>query len=69
MPGNPGAGSDIFARVIADIIRKEKLVSQPIILNNKAGGGGAIAAVYAAQKRGDPYFPRSLSDFPVRSGC
>src|SRR5687767_14043153 len=23
VPGNPGAGSDIFARLIADIIRKE----------------------------------------------
>jgi len=55
VPGNPGAGSDIFARLVADIIRKEKLVSQPIVISNKAGGGGAIAAVYAAQKRGDPH--------------
>ena len=51
VPGNPGAGADIFARMIADLIRKEKLVAQPIVITNKAGGGGAIAAVYAAQKR------------------
>ena len=55
VPGNPGAGSDVFARLIADLIRKEKLVSQPIVITNKGGGGGAIGAVYAAQKRGDPH--------------
>jgi putative tricarboxylic transport membrane protein len=62
VPGAPGAGSDIFARLVADIIRKEKLVSQPIVINNKAGGGGAIAAAYAAQKRGDPY---TIVSFPT----
>jgi putative tricarboxylic transport membrane protein len=55
VPGNPGAGSDVFARLIADLMRKDKLVSQTITINNKGGGGGAIAAAYAAQKRGDPY--------------
>jgi putative tricarboxylic transport membrane protein len=73
VPGNPGAGSDVFARLIADLIRKERLVSQPIVINNKAGGGGAIAAVYAAQKRGDPYtvvsFPTGMMlTAPLRSG-
>ena len=55
VPGAPGAGSDVFARVIADLMRKEKLVTQTITINNKAGGGGAVGAAYAAQKRGDPY--------------
>src|SRR5688572_30421302 len=55
VPANPGAGSDVSARIVADIIRKEKLVAQPLVINNRGGGGGAIAASYAAQKRGDPY--------------
>jgi len=55
VPGNPGAGSDVFARLIADLIRKDKLLPQAIVINNRGGGGGAIAAAYAAQKRGDPY--------------
>jgi putative tricarboxylic transport membrane protein len=72
VPGNPGAGSDVFARLIADIMRKEKLIAQPIVVTNK-GGGGAIAAVYAAQKRGDPYtvvsFPTGMMlTAPLRSG-
>jgi putative tricarboxylic transport membrane protein len=73
VPGNPGAGSDIFARVIADLIRKEKLLTQPVVITNKAGGGGAVAAFYAAQKRGDPYtvvsFPTGMMlTAPLRSG-
>lgn len=73
VPGNPGAGSDVFARLIADLIRKEKLLAQPIVITNKAGGGGAIAAFYAAQKRGDPYtivsFPTGMMlTAPLRSG-
>jgi putative tricarboxylic transport membrane protein len=73
VPGNPGAGADVFARVIAEIIRREKLLPQPVVINNKAGGGGAIAAVYAAQKRGDPYvvvsFPTGMMlTAPLRSG-
>jgi putative tricarboxylic transport membrane protein len=62
VPGNPGAGADIFARLIADLIRKEKLITQTIVINNKGGGGGAIGASYAAQKRGDPY---TIVSFPT----
>jgi putative tricarboxylic transport membrane protein len=61
VPGNPGAGSDVFARLIADLIRKDKLTAQPIVINNKGGGGGAIAAAYAAQKK-DPY---TVVSFPT----
>jgi putative tricarboxylic transport membrane protein len=73
VPGNAGAGSDIFARFVADIIRKEKLVAQPIVINNRAGGGGAIAFSYVVQKRGDPYFVLAvptgmIMTAPLRSG-
>ena len=39
VPGNPGAGADIVARLVADLIRKEKLVAQPIVITNNGGGG------------------------------
>lgn len=73
VPGNPGAGSDGFARLVADLMRREKLLAQPIIITNKGGGGGAIAAAYAAQKRGDPHvivsFPTGMMlTAPLRSG-
>lgn len=62
VPGAPGAGSDVFARLIADLMRKDKLLAQSIVIVNKAGGGGAVAAAYAAQKRGDPY---TIVSFPT----
>jgi putative tricarboxylic transport membrane protein len=51
-----GGGSDIFARKISDILTKDKLISQPISVVNKAGGSGAVAYNYVLQKKGDPHY-------------
>ena len=50
-----GGGTDIFGRVVAEIIAREKLLNQPINVVNRAGGGGAIAYTYTKSKRGDPH--------------
>jgi putative tricarboxylic transport membrane protein len=50
----PGGGSDLFARLIADSINKGKLTSQPVVVVNKAGGGGAVALNYVAERK-DPH--------------
>lgn len=71
-PTGPGGGSDLVARVVADIIAKETLLPQPIVVQNRAGGGGAVGQTYAAAKRGDPYIVlvagTSLLTVPVRTG-
>jgi len=51
-----GGGSDIFARTMASAFEKDKLLPQPIVVENKPGGSGAIAFAYVAGKKGDPYF-------------
>ena len=51
-----GGGSDIFSRTLASAFDKDKLMSQPIVVENKPGGSGAIAFGYVASKKGDPYF-------------
>ncbi|MCX5818335.1 MAG: tripartite tricarboxylate transporter substrate binding protein [Deltaproteobacteria bacterium] len=51
-----GGGSDIFARTLASAIEKDKLLPQPIIVENKTGGSGAIAFAYVAGKKKDPYY-------------
>ncbi len=51
-----GGGSDIFARTLSSAFEKEKLLPQPIVVENKAGGSGAVAFAYVAGKKGDPYF-------------
>ena len=52
---SPGGGTDIFARFIAELLTREKLVSQPVNVLNRVGGGGAIAYTYIKSKRGDPH--------------
>ncbi|MBI2163441.1 MAG: tripartite tricarboxylate transporter substrate binding protein, partial [candidate division NC10 bacterium] len=37
-----GGGSDIFARTLAAAFEKEKILPQPIVVENKPGGSGAI---------------------------
>lgn len=51
-----GGGSDIFARTLASAFEKDKLLAQPVVVENKPGGSGAIAFGYVAGKKGDPYF-------------
>ena len=51
-----GGGSDIFARTLAAAIEKERILPQPIVVENKPGGSGAIAFAYVGGKKKDPYF-------------
>lgn len=51
----PGGGTDNFARTVQSIATKHKLVDQPIIVSNKAGGSGAEGYVYGKSQTGDPY--------------
>ena len=51
-----GGGSDIFARTLAAAVEKDKLLPQPIVVENKPGGSGAIAYAYVAGKKRDPYY-------------
>lgn len=50
----PGGGSDLLARSVATMIEKEKLLPVRMQVVNKTGGGGAVAAAYLAEKKGDP---------------
>src|SRR5689334_5431783 len=52
---NPGGGTDVFARLIMDILGREKLITQPMVVQNKVGGAGAVAFSYVKSKRGDPH--------------
>ena len=53
----PGGGSDIFTRVVADIIAKDKLLPVTTAVLNKAGGGGAIAQNYVENPA---YYPPEM---------
>jgi len=49
----PGGGSDVLARAVANMMEKEKLLPVRMQVVNKTGGGGAVAAAYLAEKKGD----------------
>jgi putative tricarboxylic transport membrane protein len=51
----PGAVMDIMGRLIAQIVQDDHLLSQPIVIVNRPGGGGARALAAGAQKPKDPY--------------
>lgn len=52
---SPGSGTDIYARALAAIVRDNKLLPQPFVVNNRTGGAGLIAINYIQSKRGNPY--------------
>ena len=51
----PGGGSDLLARAVALMIEKEKLLPVRLQVVNKTGGGGAVAAAYLAEKKGETH--------------
>jgi tripartite-type tricarboxylate transporter receptor subunit TctC len=53
VPFAPGGGSDSLARELGKLMQ-EKL-GQPIVVDNRGGAGGAIAAAQVAQARADGY--------------
>jgi putative tricarboxylic transport membrane protein len=52
---NPGGGTDVFARLVTEIMTREKMVSQPLVVQSRTGGAGVVAFTYAKGKRGDPH--------------
>ena len=52
--GSPGGGLDTAARVLDDVIKKEK-VNVNFTITNKEGGGGNVARSYLVEKKNDDY--------------
>lgn len=56
IPFAVGGGADLLARIMHKIMVDEKLVSVPVVLNNRAGGGGAVGVGYvSASRKADPH--------------
>jgi tripartite-type tricarboxylate transporter receptor subunit TctC len=55
IPAGTGGGADQKARFIQGIVTKNNLMSQPIIVINKAGGAGAEGFLEVKGSKGDPH--------------
>lgn len=52
----PGSGQDVTGRLIQSILQERKLVTAPITVNNKPGGGGIIAYTHLQSQSGNGHF-------------
>ena len=57
----PGGGMDTMLRRITDIMAKEKLVSQPMRVENIQGGGSAKAMTTIVKRKGDNHVLAGLT--------
>lgn len=55
VPAGTGGGADQMARLIQGVIVKNKLMKQPLIVVNKAGGAGAEGFLEIKGAKGDPH--------------
>ena len=69
-PGTIGGGSDVQARLAAEIVDKAGIFgTEPIAVLNKGGGGSQEAFTFLKSKKGDPHylltFQNSLLTYPM----
>src|SRR5262249_50790760 len=53
VPGSPGGPTDVMARLISQ--RLQQSLGQSVVVENRAGGGGSVAAKAAASAEPDGY--------------
>src|SRR2546421_8383127 len=63
IPLGPGGGGDVFTRALADEL--QKAWGQPVVVENRAGGGLNIGARACAESAPDGYTICVLSSEPV----
>ncbi|MFM2120885.1 MAG: hypothetical protein RL722_2353 [Pseudomonadota bacterium] len=55
VPAGTGGGADQMARFIQGVVAKHKLMAQPIVVVNKAGGAGAEGFLDVKGDKGNPH--------------
>ncbi len=53
IPTGPSVSGDLLMRAFADVVSKQ--LGQPVVIDNKPGGSGALAAAHVAQQKPDGY--------------
>jgi tripartite-type tricarboxylate transporter receptor subunit TctC len=56
-----GSGGDVISRLVSEIARRDKILPQPFVVNNRVGGAAVIAYTYFKTQRGNPYSMLSIT--------
>ena len=56
-----GSGGDLVSRLVGEIVRRDKLLPQALLVVNRVGGSGVVAFTFFKEKRGDPYHMLSVT--------
>jgi putative tricarboxylic transport membrane protein len=59
-----GSGPDIVFRTVADILNSEGIVENPIVVNNRTGGGWTVASNYVISQAGNENLLYGMSPSP-----
>ena len=54
-PAGAGGGWDTTIRMVGKTLADQKIITQPMPVTNKPGGGGAVNLAYMQKKKGNPY--------------
>jgi putative tricarboxylic transport membrane protein len=65
VPYGPGGGTDNLVRTIVAIIDENRWSPQPIQVNNRPGGSGAVGYTYLIGKKGNPHVVAGATPFIV----
>jgi putative tricarboxylic transport membrane protein len=56
VPTSPGGNNDAMVRLVQKILQDRKLVTTPVLVQNKSGGNQHLAVVYLDQHAADPHY-------------